>query len=292
MRFLSTWLITAAACAVASAETPRTTVTHPMYGVTLTTQVQQDLPQRVYWVQVDVTDPAVHLRVCPGGIAPAPPWEVKLQTVSKIAWREHLDVAVNGSYFSANEKKLLFGIPDPYFAGNLAMACGWTVCDRVLLSDHATLTQFTSTLIVAGDGKVSIQKLTGPPVGARQAVSGIQLVRDGRNICEPGFNEELPRTTVGVDAAGKILTLMVVDGHRPDYSQGMTPSQAANFLVKLGCYAALDLDGGGSSTMVVRNGEHWPVINTPSDGHTLVVPLSIERPVADALGIVIDPPAK
>jgi exopolysaccharide biosynthesis protein len=278
------------ACAIAVAEPPQTVSTHPMYGVTLTEQVQKDPPLRLYWVQVDVTDPAIHLRVCPGGLAAAPPWEVTLLPVSAIAWREHLDVAVNGSYFAPKDKKVLFGIDDPYFKGNMAMANGWIVCDRVLLSNHPLSLDF-STLVVAGNGKVSISKLTGPPLGARQAVSGIALVRGGRNIVYRGAADELlPRTAVGIDAAGKILTLFVADGHRPNYSQGLTSLQLADLMVKLGCDSAISLDGGGSSTLVVRNGEHWPVLNTPSDGHTLPIPFSIERPVADALGIVVDEP--
>ena len=60
-------------------------------------------------------------------------------------------------------------------------------------------------------------------------------------------------------------------------------------MIRLGCTSALNLDGGGSSTMVRKFGpKDWRVVNTPSDGSQLeFIPLSIERPVANVLGIRI-----
>ena len=76
---------------------------------------------------------------------------------------------------------------------------------------------------------------------------------------------------------------MVVDGRQPGYSVGMTLEELAHFmrtqlgnfsLSKENAYQGLNLDGGGSSTMVVE-GE---VVNSPSDQ-------TGERPVANALVI-------
>jgi hypothetical protein len=287
LRFLTAWLTLAAAAAMAL--TPKIDITHPLPGVTLTEEVRQNPPLRLHWVQVNISDPAVHLRISRGGISPAAPWETTLLPVSKIARRENFDVAVNGSYFMPDETRVIFGFKDPYFEGNPARACGWTVCDRFLLSQNPLSTDF-STLVVHGNGRVSISKLTGPPLGARQAVSGIALLLDGHDVTGDGDHNLLPRTAVGIDAAGKILTLLVVDGHRPSFSVGLTSDQTSHEMSKLGCCAAISLDGGGSSTLVIRNNEKWPVINTPSDGHTLLFGPSFERPVADALGISIDPP--
>lgn len=70
-----------------------------------------------------------------------------------------------------------------------------------------------------------------------------------------------PRTGVGVTADEKIL-LVVVDGRRPKWSVGATKHEFARIFLQLGATGAMNLDGGGSSTMVV-NGE---VMNRPSDG--------------------------
>jgi Phosphodiester glycosidase len=80
-----------------------------------------------------------------------------------------------------------------------------------------------------------------------------------------------PRTLAGVRADGKLL-LVTVDGRRPGWSTGMTLPESARLMRSLGALDALNLDGGGSSTMTVR-GE---VVNRPSDR-------AGERPVSDAL---------
>jgi hypothetical protein len=69
-----------------------------------------------------------------------------------------------------------------------------------------------------------------------------------------------PRTLAGVRADGKLL-LVTVDGRRPGWSAGMTLPEAARLMRSLGAREAVNLDGGGSTTMTVR-GE---VVNRPSD---------------------------
>ena len=69
-----------------------------------------------------------------------------------------------------------------------------------------------------------------------------------------------PRTLAGVRTDGTVL-LVTVDGRRPGWSAGMTLPEAARLMQSLGAHDALNLDGGGSSTMTVR-GE---VVNRPSD---------------------------
>lgn len=80
-----------------------------------------------------------------------------------------------------------------------------------------------------------------------------------------------PRTLAGVRADGTIL-LVTVDGRRPGWSVGMTLPEAARLMRSLGARDALNLDGGGSSTMMVR-GE---VVSRPSDRGG-------ERPVSDGV---------
>jgi hypothetical protein len=80
-----------------------------------------------------------------------------------------------------------------------------------------------------------------------------------------------PRTLAGVRADGTLL-LVTVDGRRPGWSTGMTLPEAARLMRSLGAREALNLDGGGSTTMTVR-GE---VVNRPSDR-------TGERPVSDGL---------
>jgi len=69
-----------------------------------------------------------------------------------------------------------------------------------------------------------------------------------------------PRTLAGVRADGTIL-FATVDGRRPGWSAGITLPEAARLMRSLGARDALNLDGGGSSTLTVR-GE---VVSRPSD---------------------------
>jgi hypothetical protein len=63
----------------------------------------------------------------------------------------------------------------------------------------------------------------------------------------------------------------------------------AEEMLARGAWNALLLDGGGSTTLVMRNKQGTAdVVNLPSDGHDLPIALSVPRPVANALGVVID----
>lgn len=89
-----------------------------------------------------------------------------------------------------------------------------------------------------------------------------------------------PRTGVGVDATSDRLWMVVVDGRQEAWSAGMTLPELAQLMAALGADEALNLDGGGSSAMLVRG----RVANRPSDA-------AGERRVANSLWLVRDPSA-
>ncbi len=90
-----------------------------------------------------------------------------------------------------------------------------------------------------------------------------------------GFTTERhPRTMIGANRNG-ILWLVTVDGRNPQLSVGMTFTELQRLAAGLNLYSALNLDGGGSSTMVV-NGK---VVNHPSDA-------AGPRRVSDAILVV------
>jgi hypothetical protein len=131
----------------------------------------------------------------------------------------------------------------------------------------------------------------GPAASAPAAVvgGGPRLLRAGRvsvTAAAEGFRPpqapaffrsfvagRQPRTLAGVRADGTLL-LVTVDGRLPGWSVGMTLPEAARLMRTLGARDALNLDGGGSSTMVVR-GE---VVNRPAD--------RVERRVSDGLFVL------
>ena len=85
-----------------------------------------------------------------------------------------------------------------------------------------------------------------------------------------GYFARNPRTAIAHKADGTVL-LVTVDGRGAGGSAGMTLRELAELLVRLGAVDAMNLDGGGSTTMVV----HGQVLNSTSDGP--------ERPVGSAL---------
>jgi large repetitive protein len=101
--------------------------------------------------------------------------------------------------------------------------------------------------------------------GVLDVVGGMPiLVQDGRVVastCSSAFCRPNPRTGIGYTAHGGVL-LVVVDGRRNNWSRGVTLVEFAQIMKDLGAVDALNLDGGGSTTMVVQG----QVVNKPSDG--------------------------
>jgi hypothetical protein len=253
------------------------------------TIVRVNPPLRMHVVRVDLTDSAVKLRVVPAGDKPPAegPWPTTLHTVRHVAQREGFDVAVNGDFFATRDTREMFGRKVPYFIGNPARVLGWAMSDGQLWS-RPPLGRASAALAMHADGKVSIGSFQKLPDDAHQAVSGSGLLVDrGRNVARG--DDRAPRTAVGLNADSSELMILVVDGRRENFSAGLTLSQLADEMIGLGCATALNLDGGGSSTLVLRDRASGELrtINRPSDGHDARIPLSLERAVANVVGIVI-----
>lgn len=120
--------------------------------------------------------------------------------------------------------------------------------------------------------------------GVVQAIGGgPRLVKDGKIFItshEERFQPDIvngraPRTAVGLTADNQLL-MVTVNGRKRDVSIGMTLTELAELMIDLGAVDAMNLDGGGSATLVVRD----RVLNLPSDG--------AERPVASALLVLVE----
>lgn len=115
----------------------------------------------------------------------------------------------------------------------------------------------------------------------KMAVSGgAVLVQEGEipETFSSNITGSNPRTAIGVSKDGNTLYLVTVDGRQVS-SIGMTQTELAEFLKEKGVYNAINLDGGGSTTMVARNlGEAViKTVNSPSGGSL--------RMVTNAIGI-------
>lgn len=128
--------------------------------------------------------------------------------------------------------------------------------------------------------------LNGTPVerfeSARDVINGAGLLkRHGTAMSNWLASENLqpatftdvrhPRTLLGIDRHGA-MWLVAIDGRQPGYSVGMTFAELMALCERLDLSDALNLDGGGSTTMVVNGA----IVNKPSDA-------TGPRPVSDAI---------
>ena len=139
------------------------------------------------------------------------------------------------------------------------------------------------------EGSVAIISMATLPNwrNIKMAVSGSSvLVNEGVIQREYKYNIKgrHPRTAIGSSATGKQIFLVTVDG-RQQGSIGMTQKELAYLMRTLGAYYAINLDGGGSTTMLSRTeGEDsLELQNNPSSGY--------QRRVANAVGVFSKAPA-
>lgn len=91
-----------------------------------------------------------------------------------------------------------------------------------------------------------------------------------------------PRTAAGVSQDRRYVYLLVVDGRQKGFSEGMNLIELAAWMKRLGCWDALNLDGGGSTTLVMKTPAGSPrIVNSPSGG--------VQRSVANHLGVHAEP---
>jgi hypothetical protein len=110
--------------------------------------------------------------------------------------------------------------------------------------------------------------VNGGPMLVERGAIAIDADRDGLVRHEPGVDnfffgwvrQRNPRTMAGIDARGRLL-LVAVDGRQAGRSAGLSILEAAQAMKALGAVTAINLDGGGSTTMVLDG----QIVNRPSD---------------------------
>jgi exopolysaccharide biosynthesis protein len=159
--------------------------------------------------------------------------------------------------------------------------------DGFVLSGHGRARSQLAAAFKAGD-RVTVRGRLVPASGDARLETvrhifggGPRLLANGQYVGGERFNASFsdrrhPRTAVGRMPDGRVI-LLVIGGRQPYHSVGMTLIETAGLLRQMGVTDALNLDGGGSTTLAVRG----VVINLPSDE-------TGERPVSDVL-LVLPP---
>ena len=233
-------------------------VSTPFQGITLHQRTETSpRPLKIDVVEINLAAPGIHFLVTPSN--GALPGDTTLQTT-----RSFLSSQVgNGAALAINAN--YFGVVSGSYADDVDLAASnGDIYSRFSQGYFAlNLTQNNSAAIVkAVPGDVTGLQ-TDPPVSVYNAVSGDEhIVTSGVNTAVQTGLE--PRTAAGI-ATGDRLVLMTVDGRDPGVSEGVTTIELANLLLGYGVTDAINLDGGGSTTMAIADPTPR-LLNVPSEG--------------------------
>jgi Phosphodiester glycosidase len=255
---------------------------------------QREGPVAGVVVKVDLTDPRVSVRTAltdptdPDGPGPA---VGRLDTISNAAQRHAFEIAINASFFKVSGSRVVLGKKVGYFVGNGTWPAGWLCVNGKTLSVPA-VPRLRQTMTIDKSGKISLQAdLPHLPPDTQYAVSGdCKVLTDGTPTPPEKDTARHPRTVIGLSEDGNTLILLSIDGRRPGWSRGTTHAESAMLLKEFGGHDGINLDGGGSSTLVIKDPMTgaYSVANRPSDLVNLIPGLdSVQRPVADMVGVDI-----
>lgn len=208
--------------------------------------------QKVSALRIRLTEPGLSFFTTPSN--GAAPLETVGQTTSQFLLTNGLSVAVNASFFSpccndGPENKDVIG---------LAISEGADVSPPVI----TTTTAGSAVLIARNDNSAAIESTAGPAdlTNIDTAVAGSWIIlQNGQNqggSHPTNYADPLnpnPRTAAGLSQDGRYMYLMTIDGRQAGYSDGTSMVETADWLRLLGAHRGLNLDGGGSTTMVQRD---------------------------------------
>jgi hypothetical protein len=263
----------------------------PFTGVTYSVRVvKEPRPLTMHVAQVDLEAPGIHFKVS----APAGDREVIRQSTLDFLKQEHAQLAINAHYFlpfpsedrtawviglAASDGLLFSAFESPEQSFALVANAPAINIDRL---NHATLIHRNPAFI---DGRHVIEPVTPWNVvaGSSQIVTGgaitVPVYRDDQHptgqLTNGGPNNysnakawadaTTARTAIGLSADRRTLTLFTVDVKGG--SEGMRLSEVAAVLIRdFGVADALNLDGGGSTTMAMEDAKGAPaIVNVSSD---------------------------
>lgn len=201
-------------------------------------------PVALYAARVDLKTAGIGFMVTPSnGDAPLETNGAKTSTFLK---QFQCQLAVNASPFSPVDE----GEGKPRDILGLSASRG-----DVYSNPHGS----HAAMLIAKDNRVTFAE---PPIDTAHvydAISGFgMLLKDGANTGEN--DQRHPRTAAGTSQDGRYLYLLVIDGRQPEYSVGCTTRETADWMKQIGAFTALNLDGGGSTEMVLEDGQGNPAI--------------------------------
>ncbi|MBE6370172.1 MAG: phosphodiester glycosidase family protein [Lentisphaerae bacterium] len=250
-------------------------------------------PLNIMAVQVDLSHPRIYLRTTgrdkdwgkPMPDFPSMKIETKRNQVGNFLKEQRklghdMRLAVNAAPWRPWTK--------PYnhkYSGNIGLA----IADREVVAVPSS--RPVPAFIIRNNGVADmITVKPGDKVdGIKLAVSGFDFVlRDGKQSCDNNMRLE-PRTFFGLSKDKKKLYFLVVDGRQKGFSEGFAYCEGAKFLKYLGAHDGINMDGGGSTTLVTCKKDKVAVVNSPpgTKPEKRKSPDKYTRPVANSVGVCL-----
>ena len=191
---------------------------------------------------------------------------------TQIAYADQLYSNPANEQFISEYYKVVAGVNASFYNMTTGQPSGITYLDGVQIGESSSYAQFFA-ILKDGTAIIDYTKNAGKYEGnIDQAAAGSQmLVWDGKDVtanASGSYNTDRhSRTCVGVTADGKVV-LMSLDGRQEPFSCGGTMHELAQIMLEQGCVAAINLDGGGSTTFAARQegANNVTIVNRPSDG--------------------------
>lgn len=219
-------------------------------------------------VRIDLKAPGIRFFAAPSnGEKPGECDSLKTSTFLK---RHHLQVAINCAPFHPvlNEEEKAQDV------------IGLAISEGKLVSPSE---EKFAALLISKDNRASIVKQTAllDIKNVENACGGFDLlIQNGKIVGTSGALH--PRSAAGITKDERYLLLLVIDGRQKGYSLGASLEETAQWLEKLGAWHGLNLDGGGSTSLVTAAADgSLKQINRPIH---LGKP-GTERPCPNHLGI-------
>ena len=192
-------------------------------------------------------------------------YDTTLTEVSLLAARQHAYAAINGSFFDMKQGNPICYLKiDGTAVGENTP--GTTDSVRRKYYQHATLllTDGRPRLVVPDSNRLWEDHLADSNV----MTAGPMLLRDGKEVPQRDdrtfVTHRHNRTALGLRPDGTTL-LVVADGRFKHQAEGFTLPELQRVMRWLGCTEAINLDGGGSTTMYIHDKPDNGVVNYPSD---------------------------
>lgn len=233
-------------------------------------EISDPRPLRIHVAKVDVQDPAISFIVTPQN--GDEPLDTNSQTASSFLAEHECQLAINASPFR----------PVVVVQGAAQDVRGVSVNDG---DSYSALDEPNyGALVITSDRRAAILSppIESLPVNVTHGVGGFRILLRGGQSVEQVNQAIHPRTAIGVDKSGQYLFMVVIDGRQPGTSEGVSLDELATWMQQFGAYDALNLDGGGSSAMIIQGRDGEPqALNTPIN---LGIP-GMQRPNANHLGV-------